>query len=479
MIFSSLTYILFLAIVVLLYWHVAQRFKVPLLLIASYVFYMSWSPPYGLIYGPVIFLDTLYFYGLSLAMVKWPKHKKNILVFGIVTELGLLAYFKYANFFASTLQSLLKLINLPYTHTEFDIFLPLAISFTNFILISYLIDVYRGDEKPHKSFVNFATYVAFFPHLIAGPIVRAKELLHQFDRSPPFLVKNLVDGIHKFALGYFLKVFVADIIAVYVNQIYGNPDVQAFNTSWVASYGFSIQLFCDFFGYTLMAQGSAIMMGYTLPDNFNAPHFAKNISEYWRRWHISLSRWLKDYLFIPLGGSRGSRLMTYRNLFITMALGGLWHGANWTFVIWGLLQGILLSIYTTGKTLNLNRFIPTPVAILITFHSLCLVRVFFRCQTVNEALHMLGTMFNPFTSVELVQRGVSSLESAPEFMSTETAFLIIMLFFGTYAFIRKFGNRIQNAILREASIAMAYSVLLYFVMTMSGSQPSSFIYFQF
>lgn len=478
MIFSSLPYVFFLFAVVVLYWRLPVRFRIPLLLLASYVFYMSWSPPYGLIYAPVIFLDTLYFYWLSLAMVRWPQWKKKILVFGITSELLLLVYFKYSNFLMATLDSALLALNLPAPQVRFDIFLPLAISFTNFILISYLVDIYRGEEVPDRSFTRFATYVAFFPHLIAGPIVRAKELLRQFDFAPPFRHENLVKGMHRFAAGLFIKLFVADIMGFYVDPVYGNPELQAFNTSWVASYAFSIQLFCDFFGYTMMAQGSALMMGYTLPDNFNAPYFSKNMSEFWKRWHISLSRWLKDYLYIPLGGSRCSKLKTYRNLFVTMALGGLWHGANWTFMIWGVMQGLMLCLYKTGRYLNINRFIPTALAIFLTFHGVVLARVFFRAQSLEEALHLLSTMANPWVWHAMEAPHISR-EANTLFLSTSTTLVMIVLFMAIHGVIHTCKGRVQMPALREATVAVGYASLLYFLVTLGGTESQQFIYFQF
>lgn len=478
MLFNSPVYLVFLTLTVLLYWRCPARWRVTLLLIASYIFYMSWSPPHGLIYGPLIFADSFYFYWLSRAMVRWPQHKKGFLVFGVVTELLLLGYFKYANFFVQTTDAILQAFSLPATNARFDIFLPLAISFTNFVLISYLIDVYRGKERPDHSFIRFATYVAFFPHLIAGPIVRASELLHQFDQNPKFLPERLAQGIHRFCTGFFLKVFVADILAVYVDTIFGHPELQAFNTSWVANYSFSIQLFCDFFGYTLMAQGSALMMGYTLPENFNAPYFAKNMSEFWQRWHISLSRWLKDYLYIPLGGNRHGRFNTYKNLFITMGLGGLWHGASWNFVIWGLVNGLFLCLQKIGDHFRVGRWIPDLLAIFITFHAVCLVRVFFRAQTLPEALHMLSTLWNPWVQKTLTPPE-GSVEQGTFFLSTETALLIVVLFLVSHALIRKYRPLLTQPTVRDFGIAAAYCVFFYFIVTMGGQSSQQFIYFQF
>jgi alginate O-acetyltransferase complex protein AlgI len=478
MLFNSPIYLLFLLITVLLYWTLPARFRVPLLLLASYMFYMSWSPPHGLIYGPVIFLDSVYFYWLSRAMCRWPQWKKPLLIFGVTSELCLLGWFKYANFLAQSSEALLQFLHLPAHHVQFDIFLPLAISFTNFVLISYLIDVYRGNEKPDPSFLRFATYVAFFPHLIAGPIVRASELLHQFDQNPKFDTNRMTQGIHRFCTGFFLKVFIADLIGIYANTIFGHPEVQAFNTAWVAVYSFSIQLFCDFFGYTLMAQGSALLLGYTLPENFDAPYFARNMSEYWQRWHISLSRWLRDYLYIPLGGNRKGKARTYLNLYITMGLGGLWHGASWTFVVWGLLNAIFLCIYKVGNHYKFNRFIPELIAMAITFHAVCLTRVFFRAQTFQDAWHMLGAMANPFHNIDLpVPPG--SVEQGTSFLSTETALLLVVLFLGIHALIRYLRPRLQQPFVREASIAIAYSIFLYCLFTLGGQEGQQFIYFQF
>lgn len=465
MIFSSWTYVFFLMAVLLLYWTAPQRFRIGLLLLASYVFYMSWSPPFGLIYGPVIFLDSLYFYWLSRLMVKHTAHKKKILVFGIVTELMLLAFFKYANFLLGTVEGLMAMAHMPMPHVELNIFLPLAISFTNFILISYLVDVYRGDEKPDESFTRFATYVAFFPHLIAGPIVRARELLRQFDTNPRFNTDMFFGGIHKFLGGLAIKLFVADLVAPYVTTIYGSPELQGFDASWAATYGFAIQIFCDFAGYTLMAQGSAMMMGYTLPENFNAPYFAKNISDFWRRWHMSLSRWLKDYLYIPLGGSRCSRLMTYRNLFITMGLGGLWHGASWNFVIWGLLHGLYLSAHKFGEYFKLNRWIPQPVAWFLTFHAVCVSWVFFRAQSFPEAFQVLTTMFNPASAVGLSLQGKGTLA-------------LVAVFFALHWGIRTLGPKITNPWTVAWAQGVAYFFLIYLGITLQ-TQPQEFIYFQF
>ncbi len=465
---------IFLLVVVLLYWKSDQRFRVPLLLITSYVFYMSWSPPFGLIYGPVIFLDSLYFYWLSRWMVNSPPEKqKQILIFGITTELLLLGYFKYTNFLLDTLEHVFHISNLPAFHLELDIFLPLAISFTNFILISYLVDVYRGNEKPDPSFTRFATYVAFFPHLIAGPIVRASELLRQFDTNPPFDWQRMGKGFHLFWLGFGIKVFVADQLGNYVNLIYGDASLQAFDTSWIATYSFAIQIFTDFWGYTLMAQGSALMLGYVLPENFLAPYFALNISDFWRRWHISLSSWLKDYLYIPLGGSRCSKLITYRNLFITMGLGGLWHGASWNFVIWGVLHGMYLSLHKFFTFIKFNKFIPKLLAWLITFHVVCIAWVFFRARGFSSAWHIIQTMSNPKHLQGLLDTSDIGLNGY-----TASIFIVgFMLIHWLCHSIRAKQLKL-SPLTFQVSQGVGYAVIVYCLITMQAP-AQEFIYFQF
>lgn len=477
MLFNSWIYIIFLVVTTILYWRLPIRFRVPLILVASYTFYMSWSPPFGIIYAPLIFIDSLYFYWLSRAMERWPNHKKKLLIFGVTTELALLAYFKYANFLTSSLENILKMIHCPAYHVEFSIFLPLAISFTNFVLISYLIDVYRGNEKPDPSFVKFAAYIAFFPHLIAGPIVRAKELLHQFDQQLPFKMENLTKGAHLFLSGLFLKLFVADMLAPYVSLIYGTPDLRGFDTSWVATYSFAIQIFCDFWGYTLMAQGSALTMGYTLPDNFDAPYFSINITDFWRRWHMSLSRWLKDYLYIPLGGSRGGRFNTYRNLFLTMALGGLWHGASWNFIIWGVYQGLLLSLHKFADFFKINRLVPKFVAWFITFHLVCIGWVFFRAARFEDSVQILSTMFDPASATGMLG-SVNQIDIYLQRINGEIALIIVTLFLLCHWLFRRYQERFTNISLRDWALGLTYSILLILGICLK-TNPQEFIYFQF
>jgi alginate O-acetyltransferase complex protein AlgI len=468
MVFSSWLYVCFLALVFVLYWTLPQRCKIPLLLLASYGFYAAWSPPFGLIYAPFLLLDSLYFYYLSVAMRRWPAHAKSILWFGISTELCVLGYFKYANFLATTADAILNALHLPATGAHFSVFLPLAISFTNFVLISYLVDVYRGDEDPDPSVVGFATYVAFFPHLIAGPIVRAKELLHQLRQYHPFNPQQCWMGIDRFLTGLALKLLVADTVAPLVDRIFSTPALQGFDTTWAGIYAFAVQIFCDFAGYTLMAQGSALLLGLTLPDNFNAPYFARNIQDFWRRWHMSLSRWLRDYVYIPLGGSRGgSQWSTSKNLFLTMALGGLWHGANWTFVVWGVYQGLLLSGHKLAVHCKLTKLVPGVLAWFITFNAVCVGWVFFRASSFAQAWHYLGAMATPTHWV-----GLKTIEGGVKALVLAVGFLVV------HALYRRFNHVSVPVPVLVAGKTVAYGLLFYLCLTLQNS-PQSFIYFQF
>jgi D-alanyl-lipoteichoic acid acyltransferase DltB (MBOAT superfamily) len=476
-IFSSLTYILFLLIVVLLYWNLPERFRIPLLLVASYVFYMSWSPPFGILYAPVIFFDSVYFYLLSLAMVRWPQHKKPILAFGVTTELMLLGYFKYANFMAGTVDTVAHWLNLPAPGWHVNVFLPLAISFTNFVLISYLVDVYRGEEKPAR-FMKFATYVAYFPHLIAGPVVRAKELIHQFDQRQKFDWNLVLRGVDLFMAGLLLKLVVADNLAPMVDLIFSTPQLQAFDSGWLGVYGFALQVFGDFAGYTLMAQGSARFMGLSLPDNFDAPFFATSIQDFWRRWHMSLSRWLRDYLFIPLGGSRKGEFMTHVNLWITMGLCGLWHGAAWTFVAFGLMQGALLSVNRISDKIGLSRWIPSVVGMVLTFHLFCFTLAVFRSQSLGAAWTYLGHLLNPAYRIDVLNHPELTAVLSPKLLAA----LIVLYFIGHGAIRLIKHYQLTEVFLRPQALvwqrSVAYFALLYVGLTWE-TQSQTFIYFQF
>lgn len=464
---------------VFLYWKIPDKFKTALIVVLSYCFYACWKLPEGLIYSPAIFLNAACFWVLGKLMVQYPQHKKTILITGITAELCLLGYFKYSNFLYSTAITLGNLVNIPVPPQQFDIILPLAISFTCFILISYLVDLYNAlsgnkqnpvfSTKTSPDFLSFMAYTCFFPHLMAGPIVRANEMLPQFKNKSEFSWQFITKGCHLLLMGLGIKLYIADLIGPYVNLIYGNLELQGFDTSWIATYGFSLQILCDFWGYTLMAKGAASLLGYTLPQNFDAPYFSTNIRDFWRRWHMSLSRWLKDYLYIPLGGSKQSKLITYRNLLLTMTLGGLWHGASWNFALWGLYHGFLLVIY---KAFNLCKPVKLPAIAgwFITFNAVCIGWVLFRAENWQTAFNIIKTMLLPDTAKGLSDIGIMT----PESITGLNVLTIIVLFLAGHWLVRQ----LKQTALKPLLLTLYYVVLLYLFCTIQPAEQP-FIYFQF
>jgi alginate O-acetyltransferase complex protein AlgI len=368
MLFNSFSYLLFLPLVLGLYWCMPVRFRKVFLLAASYFFYMSWKPAYGLL---ILGLTAVnYSFGLLLARyspgttaVETPnmtasKAAKAVLIAGLIFNLGALCYFKYTNFvFESLFTSLGLFVSMTHTALPFNwqqpvlhILLPLGISFFTFEFIHYIVDVYRG-SKPVKNFVDFALFASFFPSQIAGPIKRFQDFMQQMDTCPPFKSEQFRAGTYLILQGLFKKVVLGDNIAPIVASGFASAASLSMVDAWITVIGFSYQLYFDFSGYTDIGRGSALLLGYKVPENFNLPFLAANLSDFWRRWHISLSSWLRDYLFIPLGGSRGSNAKTKRNLIITMLLGGLWHGAAWHFVAWGAFHGAGLTLLRDWQAL--------------------------------------------------------------------------------------------------------------------------------
>ncbi|HEY7330621.1 MAG TPA: MBOAT family O-acyltransferase [Gemmataceae bacterium] len=362
MLFCSWTFAQFFIVVFALYWFIPWRrlhwemplprkrtftltgdeARVWLLLIASFYFYASWSKKLALL----IVVSTLLDYCIGLGMEAWqnPKLRRALLVLSITANLGLLCFFKYSNFFLASLDEVLIAAGSPLWFNTLRIILPIGISFYTFEAINYTVDVYRGKIRAERNPTHLLFFVLFFPHLVAGPIVRAKDFLPQARRSKRWSWARFQLGGEYFLLGMLKKWVVADQLSIYADPVFADPSAYGSLANWMALLGFTLQIYCDFSGYSDMALGTAHMLGYKLAVNFNMPYLATSISDYWRRNHISLSTWLRDYLFIPLGGSRGTYWQTTRNNLITMTLGGLWHGAGWNFPLWGLVHGITLSI---------------------------------------------------------------------------------------------------------------------------------------
>ncbi|MCB9100548.1 MAG: MBOAT family protein [Anaerolineales bacterium] len=397
MLFNSLEFFIFFPIVMGFYLVCPDRYRWALLLAASYYFYAAWKMEYVLLLG----LATLiaYMAALQMARTEHPVARLALLLVSIISNLAILLTFKYFNFFSDSLRAILAQANILYDSPLFDVLLPVGISFYTFQIISYTIDVYRGQIEPEQHLGYFALFVAFFPQLVAGPIERAAHMLPQFRQRFEFDMLRLNGGLQLVLWGLFKKVVIADRLGVYVDAVYNQPTTY---TGWpilMATFFFAFQIYCDFSGYTDIALGLARMMGFDLMQNFKQPYFATSPVDFWRRWHISLSTWFRDYLYIPLGGNRVAVNRWYANLFIVFLISGLWHGANWTFVIWGGLHGLYVIVEVAteqirvawSRRLGLDRWPGLLVASsrLSTFGLIGLTWLFFRANSVGDALVLL------------------------------------------------------------------------------------------
>jgi alginate O-acetyltransferase complex protein AlgI len=405
MLFNSFGFLVFFPIVVSLYFATPYRFRWVLLLGASYYFYMASKPEHVIL----IILSTLinYFAGLLMSRTNTkPKPKKLLLILSIISNLGILFSFKYLNFFSDSVRAIFEHLNVPYNVPAFNVLVPLGISFYTLQSMSYIIDVYRGRLKPEKHLGIFALHVAFFPQLVAGPIGRSGSLLPQFYEKHDFDYQRVTDGLKRMAWGFFQKLVIADRLAIIVDQVYNDPTAYSGVPLIVATYLFAFQIYSDFSGYSDIAIGAAQVMGFKLMDNFKQPYFSESISEFWARWHISLSQWLRDYIFYPLRRTllRRNRSTDVLSLvlppMVTMLASGLWHGANWTFVVWGGLHGLYLifSILTKNtrqriqELLRIDRFplIHKVISIVVAFHLVTFAWVFFRANSLSDAIYIVS-----------------------------------------------------------------------------------------
>lgn len=404
MVFNSYTFIVFFAIVLALYslpfiWKVKKN----ILLVASYIFYAAWNPPFILL----LWLSTVVDFHVGKALyTQNNKHKKRLLlVISLIGNLGMLCFFKYGSFLLENFVHLVNAFGLDYHPAPANIILPAGISFYTFTTLCYTIDMYKKESKPVKSLLDFSLFVTFFPHLVAGPIVRPEQLVPQFESPRNTTRKQLFEGLFLLSLGLFMKVVLADsMLAGSANAVFNSHDALSSLDAWMGVLAFTGQIFFDFAGYSTCAIGAALCMGFILPQNFAFPYAATGFSDFWRRWHITLSSWLRDYLYIPIGGNRNGRMRTYINLMITMLLGGLWHGANWTFVAWGGLHGLYLWVekFFTDRKKDLgkpksssaNSGITGFIYALFTFLLVNITWVFFRASTFAGAGKILIAMFS-------------------------------------------------------------------------------------
>lgn len=483
MLFNSIQYAIFLPLVVLAFWLSPDRFRVPILLAASYLFYMSWRPAYILL---IIGL-TVGNYLLAQMLVKDAERKKFWLGVGVTANLVTLAFFKYAYFLDDMVASWVKPFGITFPKIPFDIILPLGISFFVFEFIHYLVDIYRGSQ-PVKSFLGFALFASFFPTQIAGPIKRYQDFVPQFLNKAKFDREHFDDGIALILVGLCKKVLIADNLTFFVQGGFAHPELFTGVDLWVFTWAFAFQIYFDFSGYTDIARGSAALFGYKVPINFNLPYLAKNIAEFWHRWHISLSTWLRDYLYISLGGSRGGTLLTYRNLFLTMALGGLWHGAEMHFLLWGAFHGAMLVLHREyqrifGKVKALSAFLASApgqvFSMLLTFQVVCVGWALFRAESVNACSQIMNKMF--FLSA--MQDGAKAFQLTLASINYPLIYPSIFLILPILAIAHVAMDAINKAhvVTRTPKFAKAAFclVLFFLVMVFSPDKSPRFIYFQF
>ena len=403
MLFNTIDFVIFFLIVVSTVVIVKHRkFQHLFILIASYFFFYYTS---NYLITLLIFTTIWDFYfGNFIYKSKNIRSKKLILVVSLAGNLGLLGFFKYTDFAIMQFNFLAQHFDLGTQIPLLYLVLPIGISFYTFHSITYTVSIYRGIMEPAKSFTEYAIFVAFFPQLVAGPIIRAVNFLPQLDQKPRMDLTRVRSGLHLIVRGLIEKVVIADNLASVVEKVFADPGNFNGGDMWIATYCFAFQIFCDFAGYTDIARGCARIMGFDFLENFRRPYAAEGISDFWRRWHISLSTWLRDYLYIPLGGSRHGEISTYRNLMLTMVLGGLWHGANWTFVLWGSYHGVLLCLNHAYRYWLRKRdsqgvlgssFVARGVRIFVTFHLVCIGWVLFRAPNLSASASMLNAMLSP------------------------------------------------------------------------------------
>jgi alginate O-acetyltransferase complex protein AlgI len=506
MLFNSYTFIVFFIIVLILHnLPFSWRTKKVNLLIASYIFYAAWNPPFILL----LWLSTLvdYFVGRALYTQENKHKKKLLLVISLIGNLGMLCFFKYGGFLLENFTHIVNALGVNYHPAKPNIILPAGISFYTFTTLCYTIDMYKKESKPVKSLLDFSLFVTFFPHLVAGPIVRPPQLVPQFESPRRANQQQLLQGLFLLSLGLFMKVFLADeLLSSPANAVFGEQGVLRSLDAWMGVLAFSGQIFFDFAGYSSCAIGAALCLGFVLPQNFLFPYAAVGFTDFWRRWHITLSSWLRDYLYIPLGGNRRGNARTYVNLMITMLLGGLWHGANWTFVLWGALHGIYLCVekafrdikrkspgkpmyITSAETLVKASFVPslkkpvegsfppetnhpkTPFNFLLALGTFFLVNVtwvFFRSPDFTSAWRILHSMFIRNITGSAVLNYLDIFTVA-----VITIILVITHWLMRNTLILKMVDRMSWWLLGIVWSAMLILIVL------SQNSSSSFIYFQF
>jgi alginate O-acetyltransferase complex protein AlgI len=488
MLFCSISFMVFFVVLLCIYWALPwQRARVWLLVAASFYFYATWNKWLAVLLCISTFVDYLLALGMEKASTA--RKRKIFLCISLFANLGLLCYFKYTNFFLLSLDEILIAMGAPSWFRSLRVIIPIGISFYTFEAINYMVDVYQGRIRAERNFVDFLLFILFFPHLVSGPIVRARDFLPQIKRPKHCDWVRLHLGLQYFLMGLFKKLAIADRMALFADPVFDHALDHPTSTVWIAMFAYAMQVYCDFSGYTDMAIGTAHMLGYKLAENFNMPYLAANISEFWNRWHISLSSWLRDYLFIPLGGSRGSEWKTRRNLLITMTLCGLWHGAAWPFVGFGFLQGWLLILHRAFHRwcrsrprldAALRSQLGTAFRIAFTFVCFCLSLVIFRSSSFSSAFDMYRRLLTAAPTVEQVLPDsllvlAPKVEPPPVFGFWLTAGIML-----AGHLLGRSGIWIRPALrLPAPMLGFSYAVLFGLALLLEPQGAKPFIYFQF
>ena len=487
MLFNSLEFLIFFPSVTLLYFILPHKFRWAFLLIASCIFYMFFIPSYIFILIFTILID--FFAAIFIAKSEGRK-RKIFLIISIVSTCLVLIIFKYFNFFNSNIALMAKYFGWNYPIQSLRLVLPIGLSFHTFQSLSYVIEVYWGRQKVEKHIGIYALYVMFFPQLVAGPIERPQNLLHQFYEKHEFEYGRVINGLKLMVWGMFKKVVIADRIAPFVDKVYNNPSNFKGLPIIIATVLFAIQIYCDFSGYSDIAIGSAKVLGFNLMQNFKRPYFSKSITEFWQRWHISLSSWFRDYVYIPLGGNKVKLPRYVFNLFVTFLISGLWHGANWTFVIWGALNGLYIIIeklikrYVTRHLKRdkpfLNNFITKTLKVVYTFSLINFSWIFFRANNISDALYMVKNLFSnlkEWPTSNYLLATISSIDlKSYEFLKILIAILILLIveMIQRKVSVIKFIN-LKPLPIRWGIYIFSVIALLFF----KSFQNQQFIYFQF
>jgi D-alanyl-lipoteichoic acid acyltransferase DltB (MBOAT superfamily) len=476
MLFNSIQFIIFLPTVFILYWFVFKnnlKFQNMLLLAASYLFYGWWD--WRFLSLIIISSAVDYLVGLKLHTTNETRKRRFLLALSLTMNLGMLGFFKYFDFFRESFAELLTMAGFQVNAGTLNIILPVGISFYTFQTLSYTIDIYRRKIEPTANALAFFTFVSFFPQLVAGPIERAGKLLPQFTVKRNFDYSLAADGVKQALWGMFKKVVVADNLAPYVEQIFQNHTDYNGSTLLMGGLYFTIQIYCDFSGYSDIAIGTARLFGFDLMRNFAFPFFSRDIAEFWRRWHISLSTWFRDYMYVPMGGSRVSKIKTIRNVILVFTISGLWHGANWTFIFWGFLNGLLFIPLMMSKRNKQNKdivaegkYLPNIREIMqmgLTFGFTIIAFIFFRSPNITEGFMYLGNIFSP------------SLLELPSGEFRANFYLVIVLL--VFEWIQRHKQHpLQFETIPVYLRYLAYYTILFFILN-KGGQQESFIYFQF